>query len=448
MLQSRYILSAFLFVGLLMGSEMLVGAEKDAQSNKKNQASQNLKQQFKSGKRIAGAAANRAGEWSQFRGPGRENKSTETGFLKSWPEGGPAVAWKFEEAGEGYSSFSFADGKLITMGNIDDKECVLAINVADGKRVWKTISTDAYEQGRGNGPRGTPTIDGDKIYALGGAGELICVMLDNGEVVWQKNILDDFEGDNIKWGISESVLIDGDKLICTPGGKKGTVVALNKNNGEVIWTSMVPGEPQAAYCSAIVINVGGVRQYVTFTSSKVVGIRADDGEPLWENSTAANRVANVSSALFHDNHIFYASNYGTGAALLQLKSANGKTEAEEIYATKKMKNHHGGMVLLDGHVYGTDQGILTCMDFSTGDVKWKERTSKGSLTYAEDMLYFRSEKGPVHLVEATTEGFNSVSEFTPEEASDYPKWTHPVVTDGKLFIRDMHELVAYDIRKK
>lgn len=442
MLQSRYILSAFLFVGLLTSSDMLTGAEKNTSS------SQKIKRQFRSGKHVAGTTTTSAGEWSQFRGPGRENKSAETGLLKSWPEDGPAVAWKFEETGEGYSSFSFADGKLITMGNIEDKECVLAINLSDGKQVWKTVSTDAYEQGRGNGPRGTPTIHGDKIYALGGAGELVCLMLDNGDVVWQKNILEEFEGENIKWGISESVLIDGDKLICTPGGKKGTIVALNKNNGEVIWTSMIPGEPQAAYCSAIAINVGGVRQYVTFTSSSVVGVRANDGEPLWGNKTSANHVANVSTALFHQNLLFSASNYGTGGALLRLKTAGGKTRAKEVYATKKMKNHHGGMVLLDGHVYGTDQGILTCMQFKSGKVKWKERTSKGSLTYAEDMLYFRSEKGPVHLIKATTKKFDSVSSFTPKEASDYPKWTHPVVADGKLFIRDMHELVAYDIRRK
>ncbi len=387
--------------------------------------------------------------WTGFRGASRDNISTETGLLKEWPEEGPELLWKATGLGEGYSSVSIAEGTLYTMGNLDGKELVFALNLKDGNEIW-TIPTGGkvFEESRGNGPRCTPTIDDYRVYGLGGNGDMICIDSISGNSLWSKNILDDFSAKNIKWGISESVLIDGEKLICTPGGKKGTIVALNKITGEVIWTGKIPGNPAAGYASPIRIEVGGVAQYVSFTSKGVVSVSAEDGTFLWKDDSSANKVANCSTPLYEKGKLFYASGYGTGATLLDLNSSGNKVNSKVRYQTKEMKNHHGGMILLDGYVYGSnDPGILTCMDFKTGDVVWKNRSvGKGSLAYADGMLYLRSEKGPIALIEATSEGYQEKGKFDQPFRSEFSSWPHPVVFDGKLFIRDMDTLLCYQIK--
>jgi outer membrane protein assembly factor BamB len=389
--------------------------------------------------------------WTGFRGQLRDNISTETGLLKEWPEEGPELLWKSTGLGEGYSSVSIAEGTLYTMGNLDGKELIFALNLEDGEEIW-TIPTGGkvFEESRGNGPRCTPTIDDYRVYGLGGNGDLICIDSISGNSLWSKNILDEFSAENIKWGISESVLIDGEKLICTPGGKKGTIVALNKITGEVIWIGNVPGNPAAGYASPIRIEVDGFAQYVSFTSKGVVSVSAEDGKFLWKDDSSANKVANCSTPLYENGQLFYASGYGTGATLLDLNSSGKKVKSKVRYQTKDMKNHHGGMILLDGYVYGSnDPGILTCMDFKTGDVIWKNRSvGKGSLAYADGMLYLRSEKGPIALIEATSEGYKEKGKFDQPSRSGKPSWPHPVVFDGKLFIRDMDTLLCYQVKAK
>jgi outer membrane protein assembly factor BamB len=387
-------------------------------------------------------------DWPQFRGPNRDNRSCETGLLTSWPQGGPRLAWKQTGIGLGYSSVAVADGKIFTMGNLGDQQWLIALDEATGEHLWKTPLGPAFHQNRGDGPRGTPTVDGDRVYALGGSGELACVGKDQGAIVWQVNILEQFGGSNIKWGISESVLIDGDRLICTPGGRKATVAALDKLTGEVIWRSNVPNHPKAAYSSPIAIEVGGVRQYANFVQTAVIGVRAEDGQPLWGNPKSANGTANCSSPLFADDALFSASGYGTGGALVELHAKDGQTTATLAYATKQMKNHHGGMALVDGYIYGFDDQILTCLEFKTGKMQWQDRSvGKGSLVVADGHLYLRSEHGPVALAEVTPKQYVETGRFDQPDRSDKPSWAHPVVANGRLYLRDMDTLLAYDVKK-
>lgn len=394
--------------------------------------------------------AGTAGEWPQFRGPNRDNVSTETGLMKSWPDGGPELLWTANGFGEGYSAVSVAGGKVFTMGTQGNSQAVFARDLTTGDEVWSTDCGPYYKQGAGNGPRSTPTVDGEFVYVLGGGGELSCLDAKSGRVTWQKNILRDFGGSNITWGICESVLIDGDKLICTPGGRGATMVALNKRNGNVVWQAAVPGNPQASYASPIAVTAGGVKQYVTFTSRSVIGVRASDGRPMWQDDASANGTANCSTPLFYDNHIFSASGYGTGGALLRLASARGETSAQRRFFTKDMKNHHGGMVIVDGYLYGSnDPGILTCIDLRDGSVKWQNRSvGKGSLTYADGRIYLRSEGGggTMALVEATPAAYRELGRFDQPNRTGRSAWAHPVVAAGKLFLRDQDLMLCYDVK--
>lgn len=386
------------------------------------------------------------GDWPQFRGPQRDNRSAETGLLQRWPDGGPQLLWVADGLGEGYSSVSISDGRVYTMGNLRDEETVFALNLESGQKLWSARNANAYRQGAGNGPRSTPTVDGERVYVLGGAGELGCFDVNSGNRLWGQNILQQYGGQNIQWGICESVLIDGEKLVCTPGGQRGTMVALNKTTGQTLWTSQVPGAPSTAYASPVICEVGGVKQYVNFTSRGVVGVRAEDGAALWGDDGSSNGTANCSSVLIADNLVFSSSNYGTGAALVRLQAGGGRVQAQQVYQTKDMKNHHGGMVLVDGFVYGSNDGILTCLELTSGRVAWRERTGKGSVVYADGRIIFRSERGPVRLVGATPESYQEFGQFDQPQRSNRAAWPHPVVAQGKLFLRDQDKLLCYQLR--
>lgn len=388
------------------------------------------------------------GDWPQFRGPLRDNISQEKNLLPSWPENGPAVVWSRDGFGEGYSSVALVGNTLYTLGTRQGNETLFALDRETGAELWTVSLGRIFQDGQGNGPRGTPTVDGDRVYALSAQGDLICVRAEQGEVVWKMNILETFQGNNIVWGISESVLIDGDKLICTPGGRQGTMVALDKMNGQVLWRSQVPGQPQAGYASPIPVTVGNVRQYVNFVHTAVVGIRASDGVPLWGQQASANDTANCSMPVIDKNLVFSASGYGTGGALLRLSSRGEKTTSEVLYTTKQMKNHHGGMVLLDGYLYGFDEQVLTCLDLRTGKPAWQNRSvGKGSLTCADGRLYLRSEQGPLALALATPEGYQELGRFDPPQRSGRPAWAHPVVAGGRLYIRDQDSLTVFNLRR-
>ena len=397
----------------------------------------------------SGGSAPFAASWTQFRGPNRANISHERGLLKSWPAGGPSLLWLRRDLGDGYSTVSVADGMVFTMGNEYGSEMIWALELETGNVLWSQRNGPIYRNEQGDGPRGTPTFEDGNLYSLGGAGDLSCVNAKTGDPVWQKNILSEFEAINIQWGISESVLIDGERLICTPGGRGATMVALNKHDGGLIWKASVPGDPRAAYASPIAVEVGGVRQYVNFTSHSVVGVRAKDGAFLWEERSSANSTANCSTAIFYNSHIFSASGFGVGGALLRLDPAGDGTKATRVYHTREMMNCHGGMVAIDGHLYGSHESMLTCLELRTGRVAWRNYSvGKGSVTCADGHIYLRSEEGSVALIEATPAEYREKGRFEQPQRSGGAAWPHPVVAEGKLFLRDSDLLLCYDVKAK
>jgi outer membrane protein assembly factor BamB len=391
-----------------------------------------------------------AGEdWTGFRGSRRDGKSTETGLLASWPKDGPKLELTIKGAGAGLSGMSIVGDRLFTMGQRDDGQYTLCFSLKDGKLVWAKKNGDVYSNSFGDGPRCTPTVDGDFLYVIGAQGDLQCLNIKDGSEKWKLNILEEFGGKNIGWGISESPLVDGDRLIVTPGGTGGTMVALDKTSGRTVWRARDPnngGSEPAAYASPQLIQVGDLREIVNFTSKGAIGARAKDGQFLWRYDQVANNTANCSSPVYHDGKILYSSDYGTGCALLELKPDGS---ASEIYFNKNLKSHHGGYVLVNGHVYGCDSGVWVCMEWETGNIKWKERgVGKGSLVFADGMLYTLSENGIMGLVRATPTAYQEISRFTLPELSGKTTWVYPAISNGKLFLRDQDNIFCYDVKGK
>jgi|SRR5687767_2426642 len=392
---------------------------------------------------LAGQAMAQAGaNWPQWRGPNRDGISKETGLLKQWPAEGPPLAWKTSGAGRGYSSFSIANGRLYTMGLRGDREFVIAFDVASGKEAWATPHGSAFRNDRGDGPRGTPTIDGDRVYALGGNGDLSVMDARTGRILWTKNVLREFGGSNITWGISESPLVLGNKVLVNAGGPNASIVALNKENGAVIWKSQ---SDEAGYSSAIPLQVNGGTQVIFFTAERAVGLDVNDGRLLWEYARPSNRTANVATPIARGNRVFISSDYGTGGGVVEIKE-DGK--AQEIYFTKDMRNHHSSSVLVGDHLYGFSSAVLTAMKFDTGEIAWRDRSvGKGSLVYADGHLYCFSENGVVGLVEATPSGYREKGRFRIAQDS-LPTWSHPVVAGGRLYLRDQDTIYAFDVKQK
>ncbi|MCM3904960.1 MAG: PQQ-like beta-propeller repeat protein [Pyrinomonadaceae bacterium] len=388
-------------------------------------------------------AAQAGADWPQWRGPNRDGISKETGLLKQWPENGPPLVWKATGAGGGYSSFAISKGRLFTMGSKGDREYVIAFDVATGKEAWATPFGTKFRNDRGDGPRGTPTVDGDTLYALGGSGDLSALNVRTGKVIWTMNVLQKFGGDNITWGISESPLVVGEKVLVNAGGPGASIVALNKKDGSLIWKSQ---SDRAGYSSAIPVQVGNTTQVVFFTHKRGLGLDLKDGKLLWEYPRAANNVANAATPIVCGNRVFISSDYGTGGGVVEIK-ANGEG-ASEVYFTKEMRNHHSSSILIGDYLYGYSGGILTAMRFDTGEVAWKDRSvGKGSLVYADGNLYALSENGVVGLVEATPAGYREKGRFRIPQDS-LPTWSHPVVAGGLLYLRDQDTIYAYDVREK
>lgn len=390
----------------------------------------------------AQAAGQTGGNWPQWRGPNRDGISKETGLLKQWPAVGPPLVWKAVGAGRGYSSMAVANGRLFTMGLRADREYVIAFDVATGKEVWATSHGTAYRDSRGDGPRGTPTVDGNNLYALGGNGDLSCLDAKTGRLVWAINVLTKFGGENTNWGISESPLVIDDKLLINAGGPGASIVALNKKDGSLIWKSQ---SDKAGYSSAMPVQIGNTTQVVFFTHHRAVGLDLKDGKLLWEYARPANDTANVATPVVRGNRVFISSDYGTGAGLVEIK-ADGK--AQEVYFTKDMRNHHSSSILIGDYLYGFSSGILTAMRFDTGEVAWRDRSvGKGSLVYADGNLYALSENGVVGLIEATPAGYREKGRFRIQQDS-LPTWTHPIIAGGRLYLRDQDTIYAYDVREK
>src|SRR5215471_7320538 len=381
-------------------------------------------------------------EWPQWQGPDRTGLSKETGLLKSWPGSGPPQLWAIRGLGEGYGSLAIQRDRIFVQGVQSGSSAVFCLNRADGKTIWTTPMSARLEQDRGPGPRGTPTLDGEILYALSDNGELVCLRLKDGSKVWRRNILQEFSGHNPHWLISESPLVDGNHLIVMPGGDNAGMVALDKSNGKTIWASKELSD-QAAYSSCIVADIQGVRTIFGFTSKAGVGVRASDGKLMWRYTKVSNRTANIATPIVSDNKVFYTSDYGTGCALLGLKAQNDEVKADEIYFSKEMMNHHGGVILLDGYLYGFNNSILSCIDFATGKTVWRDRSvGKGSLTYADGHLYLLGENNVVGLADASSTGYHETGRFSITDQG-WPRWAHPVVCAGKFYIRNQGILTCY-----
>ncbi len=386
-----------------------------------------------------------ATDWPQWRGVERNGMSPETGLLKSWPAGGPPLVWKATGLGEGYSAFSISRGLLFTQGQRGEQEFVLAIDVKTGKKAWESPTGQSYREKRGHGPRGTPTLDGDVLYAMAADGTLVCLEQKTGKKVWAADLMKRFDTEIPHWAISESPLVDGDHLIVTPGGKGAAIVALNKKTGAVIWKSL---SDRAGYSSAIAFDLGGIHQMAILTGQAAVGLNLKNGEPLWRYDKVSNRTANIATPIYRDGYLFVSTAYGTGCALLKLTADGGSVKQEEVYFSKDMMNHYSSSVLVGDYLYGFSNAILTVMKFTTGEVAWKDRSvGKGSVTYADGKLYLLSEDGVMGLAEASPAGYKEISRFEISRG-EFPTWTPPVIADGKLYLREQDNLYCYDIKAK
>jgi outer membrane protein assembly factor BamB len=331
-------------------------------------------------------------------------------------------------------------------------EVVWALGEATGKPAWSVrVAAANFNIGpqAQDGPGCTPTVVGDRLYALGAGGDLVCMQVSDGKILWRKNLVSDFGGRVPQWGYAESPLIDGNKVIVTPGGGDATLVALDRMTGSAIWKGKVADGNGAAYASAIIADVGGQRQYLQFLAGGVVGIAAADGRFLWRFDAPANNFGiNCSAPIVQDDSVFAASSYNTGGGLAKLAAGpGGKISATQVYFTRNMRNHHGGMVVLNGYLYGFDESNLTCLDFKTGAVKWSDRSvGKGSVTYADGHIYARSERGPVALVEANPEKYVEKGRFEQPDRSGKTTWPYPVIANGKLYLRDHDTLLCYNVK--
>jgi outer membrane protein assembly factor BamB len=384
-------------------------------------------------------------DWPQWRGPNRDGISPEKGLLKAWPQAGPPLAWRAAGAGEGYSSFSTTGGKLYTMGARGGAEYVMAFNAADGKKVWETRLGNRFSNDQGDGPRGTPTIDGNRLYVSGASGDVSALDLATGKPVWSINVLKQFGGSNIQWGFSESPLVLTDRLLINAGAPGASIVALKKTDGSVIWKSE---SDEAGYSSGLLHEVGGVREAIFFTAKRALALDVQTGKVLWSYDKVANDTANIATPIAKGNRVFLSSDYGTGAALLELTPAAGRVNAREVYFTREMRNHHASSVLIADHLYGFSGAILTAMKFDTGEVAWKDRSvGKGSMIFADDRLYLFSENGQVGLAEANPTAYKEHGRFQIQTGSA-KTWSHPVVADGRLYLRDQDTIYAYDVKAR
>lgn len=389
-----------------------------------------------------------AADWPQWRGPARDDNSIETGLLKDWPAGGPKRVWLFENAGFGYAGFSIAGGKLFTLGTRDGKEILLALDAATGKELWATPLNEIYGNKWGDGPRSTPTVDAGRVYAMSGTGTLVCAAAGDGKIAWTKT-MSELGGQTPGWGFTESPLVDGKHIIVTPGGGKGTMAALDKTTGALVWQSADITEG-AQYSSIIPATIGGKKQYVQLVMQTLFGVDAATGKLIWRTPWQG-RTAVIPTPIVRGDEVFISSGYGTGCMKVKIAGS----EATVVFQNKDLENHHGGVILVGDHLYGhSNKGGWTCMDFKDGTVKWVERKfGKGAIAYADGMLYCLDERsGTCALIEASPEGWKEHGRFKldPQTTQRSPSgaiWVHPVIANGKLYLRDQEFITCYDVKK-
>ena len=392
-----------------------------------------------------------AGDWPRWRGVNHDDISRETGLLQTWPSGAPKRIWLSRDIGIGYSAPVVAKGRLFVMGTKGGKEQLFAKEAKNGKPLWTAALGGILSNNWGDGPRGAATVDGDQVYALGAKGGLICANAGDGKVNWRVELVKDLGGKVPGWGYTESVLVDGGHVICTPGGKRGTLAALDKKTGEVIWRSS-DWTDGAQYASVVPAELNGQRQFVQLTQKTLAGVSARDGSILWRNAWPG-RTAVIPTPIVHRNEVYISSGYGAGCRKITVGGAN---EVTEDYSNKNMKNKHGGMLLLKGHLYGYSDGRgWTCQSLESGDVVWdSKKFGKGCVFYADNRLYCLEESsGRVALAGANTGGWKEHGRFKLEPQTELRKssgriWTHPVVANGVMYLRDQELLFAFDVKAR
>jgi outer membrane protein assembly factor BamB len=364
-----------------------------------------------------------ADDWPQWRGPNRDGISKETGLLKEWPEDGPKLLWQAKDLSEGYSTPAVVGNRLYVISNRGlDAEFVQARDVKNGQAIWSTtIGKVGANHPKASYPasRSTPTVDGEFLYALGSDGDLVCLKTANGEKVWHTNIRKDFGGEFGDWAYSESPLVDGDAVVCTPGGKEATLLALDKRKGTLIWKSAVPDGDKAAYASIIIVEALGKRQYVQFLGEGLVGVDAKTGQFLWRyEKPGKGSLANIPTPVALGNMIYSGSSM-KGAGLIKLKAENGGIGVDSIYFRQGLPTAIGGAVLVDGLLFGTNSSGLLCIDFTTGVQKWQDRSiAPASLCYADGRLYLHGEDGTVALAASSPDSYQEKGRFTPPNGTD------------------------------
>jgi outer membrane protein assembly factor BamB len=413
------------------------------------------------------ACTAQANDWPEFRGPNRDGICTETGLLQAWPAGGPPLLWTAKNLGLGFGAPSIADGKIFGMGTRDGKDGTWALKETDGSELWFTAFDEPRKTNQNNGPSGTPTFHEGKVYSVSSNGKLVCLDAAKGTVLWQVDYLKDFGGKVPAWGYTESVLIDGDKLICTPGSNDATVVALNKDTGKVIWKSKLGavGGGQG-YSSPVKATVGGFSMYVVLLgqSGGLVGVNPENGKELWRyTKSALGGVAQIPLPIIKGDLVWFSTSYSGGAALLQLTpESSDKINVKELKTYKKpeLNNHHGGMVLVGDYIYfGHDQnqGYPVCVELKTGEIKWgpEKKNSlvaggagSAAVLYADNRLYFRYQNGMMVLINPSPEGLKMVSAFKLPDPSGKESWAHPVIANGKMYIRDQDKLFCFNVKAK
>lgn len=394
----------------------------------------------------------RADDWPQWRGPHRDGISQETGLLKEWPKAGPKQLWQVKGLGGGYSAPAIAGGAVYLLANEGlDNEYLKSLSADAGGELWKARLGkvgNPNQKPSYPGARSAPTVDGEFVYTLSSDGDLVCVEAKSGKIKWQHNVRSDFGGEPGIWAYSESPLVDGDAVVCTPGGATATMLALNKHNGEVIWKSAIGGE-QAAYASIITTEVAGKKQYVQFLQKGVVGVDTKTGHLLWRyDRPAQGSPANIPTPVADGRYVYAASGRG-GGGLVKLTADDGKIEAEPVYFESKVPTAIGGSVKIGDYLYGTSSSLL-CLEFLTGKVQWEDRSiGAAALCYANGHLYLHGENGEVALVEATADGYHEKGRFTPADipaGRNGKAWAYPAIADGRLYIHDSGSVWCYDIK--
>ncbi len=407
------------------------------------------------------APAREAGNWPQWRGPQRDGVSPDTGLLTSWPQAGPPKVFTATGLGAGLSSVAVVGGRIYTMGDRRDGQYVIALTEDAGKEIWATRVGNRHVDEYG-GPRSTPTIDGALLYVVDTDGDVVALDTATGKQVWRRSLPGDFGGHMMSsWMFAESPLVDGDRVIVTPGAANAVLVALDKRTGKDIWRAKVGrmgsnGSDGAGYSSVVISNGGGVKQYVQLIGRGLISIRAEDGWYMWSNNRVANNVANISTPIVKDNFVFASTGYQTGAVLLQLAGdSNGRVNATEKYFLEAgtLQNHHGGFVLIDGVLYGGNghnNGFPVAVDLATGRMLWDRArgagTGSAAVTAADGHLYYRYQDGTMALIAANPKQYQLKSQFTIPNVRN-PSWSHPVVTGGRLYLREQDALHVYNVKR-